>query len=195
MKKIVFFLALFSFSMGCFAQQDYEKEINELKSRYNNLIILVQKLEKENESKKAELEKKKNEWERECELCIEYADYLSDEDLDSLIAQTDSVIDGKDLIASLISVKNNRNTKPVIGVKPTINIKQPTSEEATTSTIIVEVKEDNNSEKDEFGEDAKFRDKIISTPNDSVRENHFQHKKLPGGVQNNKNITANEKNK
>ena len=30
MKKIVFFLALFSFSMGCFAQQDYEKEINEL---------------------------------------------------------------------------------------------------------------------------------------------------------------------
>lgn len=195
MKKIVFFLALFSFSMGCFAQQDYEKEINELKSRYNNLIILVQKLEKENESKKAELEKKKNEWERECELCIEYADYLSDEDLDSLIAQTDSVIDGKDLIASLISVKNNRNTKPVIGVKPTINIKQPTSEEATTSTIIVEVKEDNNSEKDEFGEDAKFRDKIISTPNDSVRENLFQHKKLPGGVQNNKNITANEKNK
>lgn len=195
MKKIVFFLALFSFSMGCFAQQDYEKEINELKSRYNNLVILVQKLEKENESKKAELEKKKNEWERECELCIEYADYLSDEDLDSLIAQTDSVIDGKDLIASLISVKNNRNTKPVIGVKPTINIKQPTSEEATTSTIIVEVKEDNNSEKDEFGEDAKFRDKIISTPNDSVRENLLHDKKLAGGVQNNKNITANEKNK
>ena len=31
MKKIVFFLALFSFSMGCFAQQDYEKEINEFK--------------------------------------------------------------------------------------------------------------------------------------------------------------------
>ena len=68
MKKIVFFLALFSFSMGCFAQQDYEKEINELKSRYNSLVIFVQKLEKENESKKAELEKKKDEWERECEL-------------------------------------------------------------------------------------------------------------------------------
>ena len=147
MKKIVFFLALFSFSMGCFAQQGYEREINELKSRYNSLVILVQKLEKENESKKAELEKKKDEWERECELCIEYADYLSDEDLDSLIAQTDSVIDGKDLIASLISVKNNRNAKPVIGVKPTINIKQPTSEETHTSTIIVEVKDENNRRK------------------------------------------------
>lgn len=195
MKKIVFFLALFSFSMGCFAQQDYEKEINELKSRYNSLVILVQKLEKENESKKAELEKKKDEWERECELCIEYADYLSDEDLDSLIAQTDSVIDGKDLIASLISVKNNRNAKPVIGVKPTINIKQPTSEEAPTSTIIVGVKEDNNSEEDEFGEDAKFRDKIISTPNDTVSGNRLHHKKLAGGVQNNNNIIANEKNK
>ena len=195
MKKIVFFLALFSFSMGCFAQQGYEREINELKSRYNSLVILVQKLEKENESKKAELEKKKDEWERECELCIEYADYLSDEDLDSLIAQTDSVIDGKDLIASLIYVKNNRNAKPVIGVKPTINIKQPTSEETHTSTIIVEVKDENNSEKDEFSEDAKFRDKIISTPNDTVRVNRLHHKKLAGGVQNNKNIIPNEKNK
>ncbi len=59
MKKKVFFLALFSFWMGCLAQQDYEKEINELKSRYNSLVILVQKLEKENESKKAETRKKK----------------------------------------------------------------------------------------------------------------------------------------
>ena len=106
MKKIVFFLALFSFSMGCFAQQDYEKEINELKSRYNSLVIFVQKLKKENESKKAELEKKKNEWERECELCMKYAEYLSPEDSASLVAQINLAMDGNKLRNRLEPIKN-----------------------------------------------------------------------------------------
>lgn len=111
MKKKVFFLALFSFSMGCFAQQDYEKEINELKSRYNSLVILVQKLEKENESKKAELEKKKNEWERECELCMKYAEYLSPEDSASLVAQINPAMDGDKLRNRLEPIKNEPEPK------------------------------------------------------------------------------------
>ena len=60
---------------------------------------------------------------------------------------------------------------------------------------VQKVKDENNSEKDEFSEDAKFRDKIISTPNDTVRVNRLHNKKLAGGVQNNKNIIPNEKNK
>lgn len=145
MKKIVFFLALFSFSMGCFAQQDYEKEINELKSRYNSLVILVQKLEKENESKKAELEKKKDEWEREWELCMKYAEYLSPEDSASLVAQINPVMDGDKLKKRSEPVKNEP--------EPTIEIKQ-IPEEDPTSTIIVEVGESNHSE-EELDIDAK----------------------------------------
>lgn len=145
MKKIVFFLALFSFSMGCFAQQDYEKEINELKSRYNSLVIFVQKLEKENESKKAELEKKKNEWERECELCMKYAEYLSPEDSASLVAQINPVMDGDKLRNRLEPIKNEP--------EPTIEIKQ-IPEEDSTSSIVVEV-DDNNHSEEELDKDAK----------------------------------------
>lgn len=145
MKKIVFFLSLFSFSMGCFAQQDYEKEINELKSRYNSLVILVQKLEKENESKKAELEKKKNEWERECELCMKYAEYLSPEDSASLVAQINPAMDGDKLRNRLEPIKNEP--------EPTIEIKQ-IPEEDSTSSIVVEV-DDNNHSEEELDFDAK----------------------------------------
>lgn len=145
MKKIVFFLALFSFSMGCFAQQDYEREINELKSRYNSLVILVQKLEKENESKKAELEKKKNEWERECELCMKYAEYLSPEDSASLVAQINPAMDGDKLRNRLEPIKNEP--------EPTIEIKQ-IPEENSTSSIVVEV-DDNNHSEEELDIDAK----------------------------------------
>lgn len=145
MKKIVFFLALFSFSMGCFAQQDYEKEINELKSRYNSLIILVQKLEKENESKKAELEKKKDEWERECELCKKYVKYLSPEDSASLVAQINPAMDGDKLRNRLEPIKNEP--------EPTIEIKQIPKEDSTSS-IVVKV-DDNNHSKEELDNDAK----------------------------------------
>lgn len=145
MKKIVFFLALFSFSMGCLAQQDYEREIDELKSRYNSLVILVQKLEKENESKKAELEKKKNEWERECELCMKYVDYLSPEDSASLVAQINPAMDGDKLRNRLEPIKNEP--------EPTIEIKQ-IPEEDSTSSIVVDVGDNNHSE-EELDSDAK----------------------------------------
>lgn len=145
MKKIVFFLALISFSMGCFAQQDYEKEINELKSRYNSLVIFVQKLEKENESKKAELEKKKDEWKRDSVQYIKYAKYLSPEDSVSLIVIVNPAIDGDKARNHLEPIKNNP--------EPTIEIKQ-IPEEDPASAIVVEVGDSNHSE-EELDIDAK----------------------------------------
>lgn len=186
MKKIIFFLASISFSMGCFAQQDYEKEINELKSRYNSLVILVQKLEKENESKKAELEKKKDEWERECELCMKYAEYLSPEDAASLVAQINPAMDGDKLKNRLEPIKN--------GSEPTIEIKQ-LPEEDPASTIIVEVGDSNHSE-EELDIDAKEGDSSESkVPIDKPHLKDNSHLPKTGIKNNIGDITDGGKNK
>ena len=186
MKKIVFFLALFSFSMGCLAQQDYEREINELKSRYNSLVILVQKLEKENESKKAELEKKKNEWERECELCMKYAEYLSPEDSASLVAQINPAMDGDKLRNRLEPIKNEP--------EPTIEIKQ-IPEEDSTSTIIVEVGDINHSE-EELDIDAKEGANSESkVPIDKPHSKDSSHSSKSSSKNNIGDITDGGKNK
>lgn len=154
MKKIVFFLALFSFSMGCFAQK-YKNEYYKLKSYNDSLSVLLLNLKNENKNKEDELNKLKESWKNICGQSMAYAAYLSAEDFDILIAQTDSFIDGKELIENLILAKNNRDVKSVKDAKFTIDLKQPTSEETSTSTIIVEGDEVNHSEEDEFTIDGK----------------------------------------
>ena len=154
MKKIVFFLSLISFSMVCFAQK-YKNEYYKLKSYDDSLSVLLLNLKKENKNKEDELNKKKESWKNICGQSIAYAAYLSAEDFDILIAQTDSFIDGKELIESLILAKNNRDVKSVDDAKFTIDLKQQTSEETFTSTNIVGRDEIYHSEKDEFTIDGK----------------------------------------
>ena len=154
MKKIVFFLSLISFSMVCFAQK-YKNEYYKLKSYNDSLSVLLLNLKKENKNKEDELNKLKENWKNICGQSIAYAAYLSAEDFDILIAQTDSFIDGKELIENLILAKNNRDVKSVKDAKFTIDLKQPTSEETSTSTIFVEGDEVNHSEEDEFTIDGK----------------------------------------
>ena len=154
MKIIVFFLSLISFSMVCFAQK-YKNEYYKLKSYNDSLSVLLLNLKKENKNKEDELNKLKENWKNICGQSIAYAAYLSAEDFDILIAQTDSFIDGKELIENLILAKNNRDVKSVKDAKFTIDLKQPTSEETSTSTIFVEGDEVNHSEEDEFTIDGK----------------------------------------
>lgn len=154
MKKIVFFLSLISFSMVCFAQK-YKNEYYKLKSYNDSLSVLLLNLKKENKNKEDELNKLKENWKNICGQSIAYAAYLSAEDFDILIAQTDSFIDGKELIGNLILAKNNRDVKSVKDAKFTTDLKQPTSEETSTSTIFVEGDEVNHSEEDEFTIDGK----------------------------------------
>lgn len=127
MKKIVFFLSLISFSMVCFAQK-YKNEYYKLNSYKDSLSVLLLNLKKENKNKEDELNKKKESWKNICGQSIEYAAYLSAEDFDILIAQSDSFIDGKKLIENLILAKNNRDVKSVKDAKFTIDLKQPISE-------------------------------------------------------------------
>lgn len=184
MKKIVFFLSLISFSMVCFAQK-YKNEYYKLKSYNDSLSVLLLNLKKENKNKEDELNKLKESWKNICRQSIEYAAYLSAEDFDTLIAQTDSFIDGKELIESLISSKNNRDVKSVKDAKFTIDLKQPTSEETSTSTIIVEGDEVNHSEEDEFTIDGK--EGANSTSN-IIGKSHLQGDLYSPEISINKNI-------
>lgn len=140
--------------MVCFAQK-YKNEYYRLKSYNDSLSVLLLNLKKENKNKEDELNKLKENWKNICGQSIAYAAYLSAEDFDILIAQTDSFIDGKELIGNLILAKNNRDVKSVKDAKFTIDLKQPTSEETSTSTIFVEGDEVNHSEEDEFTIDGK----------------------------------------
>ena len=150
MKKTLFILALISFSICCFAQQDYESEIKELKTRYNSLIVLVDNLKKENESNEEELKK---EWARFCKQCIKYADYLSKEDFKALIEQTDTNVDGTELRDSLTLAQKGRISNPIEQLKP---------DDDQNYTILSEGEgnSDENFKKDNQ-DDAKGMEKIV----------------------------------
>lgn len=183
MKKTLFILALISFSICCFAQQDYESEIKELKSRYNSLIVLIDNLKKENESNEEELKK---EWARFCKQCIKYADYLSKEDFRALIEQTDTNVDGTELRDSLTLAQKGRRSNPIEQLKP--------DNEKNQNYTILSEGEGNSGEnfRKDNQDDAKGMEKIVR----SKDENSEVESQSTASKQNNKgNITDGNKDK